>query len=94
VESSQTDPTTVLPIVTDWREFDAVPSFFFADPSLIFSIRRKKWSLSQDERDQIAGKRFRLMMEELQKTQKQIAEFNATYKTSEAQTDFHSSTVG
>jgi hypothetical protein len=34
------------------------------------------------------------MMEELQKTRKQIAEFTATYKTSEAQTDFHSSTVG
>jgi hypothetical protein len=34
------------------------------------------------------------MMEELQKTQKQITEFTATYKTSEAQKDFHNSTVG
>jgi hypothetical protein len=34
------------------------------------------------------------MMEELKKTEKQIAEFFATYKTSEAQTDFDSSTVG
>jgi hypothetical protein len=94
VESSQTDPTTMLPIMTDGQEFDVVPSSSSRTPSLIFSCRRKKRPFSHDKRDQIADKRFQLMMEELQETQKQIAEFTATNKTFEAQTDFHSCTVG
>ena len=64
VESSHTDPTTELPIVTDGQEFDVVSSSSSQTPSLIFSSRRKKRPHSQDERNQMADKRFRLMMEE------------------------------
>jgi hypothetical protein len=34
------------------------------------------------------------MLEELQKTEEQIAEFPAAYKTSDAQTVFHNGTAG
>ena len=49
-------------------------------PSLVFPNRRKKKPLTQDDRDDLAEKRFNALVGELRNTDKLLAEHNAIYK--------------
>jgi hypothetical protein len=58
--------------------------------SLVFPNRRRKRPLTQDDRDELADKRFRTMVEHLAKIDEQYNKFNSIFeRTSEAQTAFY-----
>jgi hypothetical protein len=67
MESSQADPTTELLLVTNGQGLDMEPFSSLQTASLISSNWRKKQALFQNERNQIAVKRFQQMMEKLKK---------------------------
>lgn len=72
--SSHTDTTPVTP----------------QSSGLVFPNRRKKRPLTQEDRDDLADKRFKQWVDELQKTDKLLAQYTETYqKTAEAQTKFY-----
>ena len=58
--------------------------------SLVFPNRRRKRALTQEERDEVADKRFKWMQTQLMKTDEILAEYNELYReNSQAQTKFY-----
>lgn len=87
VESSQPRPTSTSTSSSETTEGGEAtetdgqePGAASSSTPLVFPNRRRKRPLTQDDREDLADKRFQLMIDELRKTDKLIADYTAEYK--------------